>query len=102
MAYETKLQKQKYLTPLVEGHTILATAVTEPNAGSDVTGAQTTAEKDGDEWIINGSKTFITNGTLADYVIVFCKTHSNEPNRHQRFSLFIVEKHIPGFEATKL
>ncbi len=95
-------QKKKYLFPLVEGNAIIAAAITEPDAGSDVTGVQTTAVKEGDGWVINGSKTFITNGTLADYMIVFCKTHPDEPNRHKQFSMFMVEKGVAGFKATKL
>ena len=102
VAHGTEEQKKKYLTPLVEGESIIATAITEPDAGSDVTSAQTTAVRDGDEFVINGSKTFITNGTLADYIIVFCKTHPEEPSRHKQFSLLLVEKGATGFKATKL
>lgn len=75
MAFGNGEQKVSYLTPLVEGQAILATAITEPDAGSDVTRAETSAVRDGDEYVINGSKMFITNGTLSDNVIVFCKTH---------------------------
>jgi len=95
-------QKIKFLTPLVEGNTILATAITEPDAGSDVTRAQTSAMEEGDEYVINGSKMFITNGTLADNVIVFCKTHPDEPIPHKQYSCIIVENHRKGFEANKL
>ncbi len=100
--FATEEQKKKYLTPLVEGQAIMATAITEPDAGSDVTSVQTTATKDGDEYIINGNKMFISNGTLADYMIVFCKTHPEEPNRHQQYSLIMVETDRKGFEANKL
>ncbi len=102
IVYGDEAQKKKYLNPLVEGHAIMATAITEPNAGSDVTSAQTTALRDENEWVINGSKIFITNGTLADYVIVFCKTHPEEPDRHNQFSYLMVEKGKDGFEANKL
>ncbi|MBN1847646.1 MAG: acyl-CoA dehydrogenase family protein [Deltaproteobacteria bacterium] len=102
MNHASEEQKKKYLVPLVEGNAIIATAITEPDAGSDVTGVQTTAVREGNEWVINGSKTFITNGTLADYTIVFCKTHPDESNRHKQFSMFIVEKNMVGFRATKL
>lgn len=102
MDFGTEEQKRRYLTPLVEGHSIIATAITEPDAGSDVTSAQTTAVREGDEYVINGSKMFITNGTLADYILVFCKTHPEEPNRHSQYSLIMVETDRQGFEANKL
>ncbi len=102
MAYATEDQKKNYLTPLVEGQSIMATAVTEPDAGSDVTCAKTTAVRDGEEYVINGSKMFITNGTLADYILVFCKTHPGEPSRHNQYSVILVEKDRAGFEANKL
>jgi acyl-CoA dehydrogenase len=95
-------QKRKFLTPLTEGNKILSTAITEPDAGSDVARVLTTATKDGDEYVINGSKMFISNGSLADYVIVFCKTNPEEPNPHQQFSCIIVEKERKGFHAEKL
>ena len=95
-------QKQRYLPPLVRGEAIMGTAITEPDAGSDVTGATTTAMREGDEYIINGSKTFITNGSIADRVLVFCQTDPENPDRHGRHSIFIVETDSPGFEATKL
>ncbi len=102
MDFGTEEQKEKYLRPLVEGHSIIATAITEPDAGSDVTSAQTTAVREGDEYVINGSKMFITNGTLADYIIVFCKTHPEESSRHSQFSTIMVETDREGFEANKL
>jgi alkylation response protein AidB-like acyl-CoA dehydrogenase len=102
MDFGTEEQKKRYLTPLVEGHSIIASAITEPDAGSDITSAQTTAVREGDEYVINGSKMFITNGTLADYILVFCKTHPDEPNRHNQYSLIIVETDRQGFEANKL
>lgn len=100
--YATEEQKEKYLRPLVEGNAIMATAITEPDAGSDVSGAQTRAIRNGDTYVINGNKMFISNGTLANYVMVFCKTHPEEPNPHNRFSLIMVETDRKGFEANKL
>lgn len=100
--FGTEEQKMKYLPPLVRGESIMATAITEPDAGSDVTGATTRAVRDGDEYVINGSKIFITNGTLASYMNVFCLTDPENPDRHKRHSFFIVETDRPGFEATKL
>ncbi len=102
MEYASEEHKKKYLTPLVEGNAILATAITEPDAGSDVSMAQTEAVRDGDEYVINGSKMFITNGTLADYVIVFCKTHPEEPNPHKQYSCIMVETDRKGYQANKL
>ena len=102
MEYASEEHKKKYLTPLVEGNAILATAITEPDAGSDVSMAQTEAVKDGDEYVINGSKMFITNGTLADNVIVFCKTHPDDPNRHKQYSCIMVETDRKGYKANKL
>jgi hypothetical protein len=72
--YGTDEQKERYLPPLAKGEGTSCLAVTESNAGSDVAGIQTTALKDGDEWVINGSKMFITNGTIADYAMVLAIT----------------------------
>lgn len=102
MDFAGEEQKKKYLVPLVEEHAILAAAITEPDAGSDVTRAETTAVRDGDEYVINGSKMFITNGTLADNVIVYCKTHPDAPDPHRQYSCIIVETDRKGFEASKL
>lgn len=100
--FGTEEQKMKYLPPLVKGEAIISTAITEPDAGSDVTCATTRAVRDGDEYVINGSKIFITNGTLANFMNVFCLTDPENPDRHKRHSFFIVETDRPGFEATKL
>jgi len=102
IGFGSEEHKQKYLTPLIEGNAILATAITEPNAGSDVSMAEADAVKDGNEYVINGSKTFITNGTLADYVIVFCKTNPEEANPHHQYSCIMVETDRKGFKANKL
>ncbi|HUU80382.1 MAG TPA: acyl-CoA dehydrogenase family protein [Acidobacteriota bacterium] len=100
--FGTEEQKKKYLPPLVEGKAIMGNAITEPDAGSDVTGATTTAVRDGDEYVINGSKMFTTNGTIANYLLVFCLTDPDNPDRHQRHSFFIVETDRPGYEAHKI
>ena len=100
--FGTEEQKQKYLPPLVRGEAIMGCAITEPDAGSDVTGAITSAVRDKDEWVINGSKMFITNGTIAKYMNVFCLTDPDNPDRHQRHSFFIVETDRKGFQANKL
>ncbi len=95
-------QKQKYLPPLITGETICAAAFTEPDAGSDVQGIQTTAVKDGDEWVLNGTKMFITNGTIADWMIVLAKSHPDAKKDAQRFTTFIVDCKSPGFSAEKI
>jgi len=100
--FASEEQKKKYLPPLVEGKAVIGTAITEPDAGSDVTLATTTAVKDGNEYVINGSKMFITNGTIANYLNVFCLTDPDNPERHRRHSFFIVETDRPGYEANKL
>src|SRR5699024_2193182 len=92
-------QKEKYLTPGIQGEQISALAVTEPNGGSDVAGMKTTAKKSGDHYILNGSKTFITNGVNADFVIVAAKTA--EKPKHRNISLFIVETDSEGYSVGK-
>ncbi|MFF3850796.1 acyl-CoA dehydrogenase family protein [Streptomyces sp. NPDC002328] len=89
-------QKARWLPGVVSGETICALALSEPSAGSDLKGIRTTARRDGDEWVIDGSKTFITNGILADLVIVACKTDPNAG--HRGISLIVVERGTEGFE----
>jgi alkylation response protein AidB-like acyl-CoA dehydrogenase len=92
----TDEQKERWLRPFVRGELITAIAMSEPGAGSDLQGLQTTARRDGDEWVLNGSKTFITNGINADLVIVVART---DPDAGARgFSLLVVERGMPGFE----
>lgn len=95
-------QKELVLPKLVSGEAIIATAVTEPGAGSDVAGASTSAVKDGDKWVINGSKMFITNGGLANFVNVFALTNPEHESRHNRHSFILVPTDTQGFEANKL
>jgi acyl-CoA dehydrogenase len=95
-------QKKTYLPRLVEGKAITGTAITEPDAGSDVTGARTSAVLDGDEYVINGSKMFITNGDIADFLLVFCATDPENPDRHKRHSFILVETDREGYEANKI
>ena len=100
--FGTKEQKEKYLHRIPSGKAIMGAAITEPDAGSDILLASTTAVKDGDEYIINGNKIFITNGTVADFLIVFCVTDPKSSSRYKKHSFFIVETNSPGFEATKM
>lgn len=97
--YGTPEQKEKYLRPLAQGKMLGAFALSEPEAGSDATNQHTTAERDGDYWILNGTKNWITNGTTADVYLVMAQT--NRELRHKGISAFIVEKDFPGFERGK-
>ena len=93
-------QKQKYLVPSVTGEKIGCLCITEPFGGSDVGGMRTTAVKKGDTYIINGSKTFITNGVYSDYLIVAAKTAPELGNKG--ISIFVMDRDFPGISATKL
>ena len=95
----TPAQKEKYLVPLAKGEKIGAFGLTEPGAGTDAAGQQTTAVLDGDNYILNGSKIFITNGGVADTFIVFAMTDKSQGTRG--ISAFIVEKDFPGFSIGK-
>jgi len=97
--YGSEEQKQRYLPRCVSGELITAIAMTEPGAGSDLQGTKTTAVLDGDEWVINGSKTFITNGQKSGLVIVVAKTDVNAGSKG--ISLFLVEAGTPGFSKGK-
>jgi acyl-CoA dehydrogenase len=100
--FGTDAQKREFLPAIAAGDLVTAIAITESDAGSDVVSTKTTAVKKSDKYIINGSKTFITNGTIADYVLVFCVTEAEEKNVHKRHSFIRVETDRPGFEATPL
>ena len=99
MTYGTEEQKQKYLVPLANGTKLGAFGLTEPGAGTDAQGQQTKAVLDGDEWVLNGSKCFITNGKQADVYIVIAVTGVVEKRgrKMKEISAFIVEKDTPGF-----
>jgi len=99
-AFGTPAQKEKYLVPLAKGEKLGAFGLTEPNAGTDAAGQQTTAVLDGDNYILNGSKIFITNGGVADIFIVFAMTDKSKGTRG--ISAFIVEKSFPGFSIGKV
>jgi len=93
--YGTPEQKERYLPDLCSGKKLAAFGLTEPNAGTDAAGQQTTAVKDGDDYILNGTKVFITNAGEADIYVVFAMTDKSQKNRG--ISAFIVEKGMPGF-----
>jgi alkylation response protein AidB-like acyl-CoA dehydrogenase len=86
----------------VKAQAITGAAITEPDAGSDVSSVRTAAVLEGNDYVINGTKTFITGGTLADYLLVLCVTEPQAQSRHDRFSVIMVETDRKGFEATKL
>jgi long-chain-acyl-CoA dehydrogenase len=94
----TDEQKRRWLPKCVSGENILAIAITEPGAGSDVAGIRTRAEDKGDHFLLNGSKTFVSNGILADLVIVVART---DPGKKHGLSLFVVERGMEGFERGK-
>ena len=95
LTYATDQQRRRWLPGIASGELITAVAMTEPGAGSDLTGIRTSAVRDGGEYIVNGSKTFITNGINADLVITAVRTG---PDRHRGLSLLILERGMPGFE----
>ena len=100
-AYGTEEQKQKWLPKSVTGELISAVAMTEPGAGSDLAGIGTTARREVDTYILNGEKTFITNGINADYVVVVCKTNPYAQPAYKGISLLVVETGTPGFKRGK-
>jgi alkylation response protein AidB-like acyl-CoA dehydrogenase len=95
-------QKKRYLPLLTSGQAISAGAYTEPDAGSDVAGIQSSAIKQGDEFVLNGTKMFITHGQSCNWMVVLCATHPNEEKRHRRQSMILVESDRKGVEANKL
>ncbi|WP_019152597.1 acyl-CoA dehydrogenase family protein [Robertmurraya massiliosenegalensis] len=96
-SYGTEEQKKRWLPKCVTGETITAIAMTEPGAGSDLANIQTTAKQKGDHYILNGQKTFITNGIQADLILVACKTEPRAVPKHKGVSLLVVERDMPGF-----
>jgi alkylation response protein AidB-like acyl-CoA dehydrogenase len=96
----TREQKEKYLPPVCQGKWRIGMASTEPDAGSDVVSITTAAVKDGDDYILRGSKTFITNATVADFLVVLCVTNPEARKKHERLSTIIVDTKSPGYEAS--
>jgi len=97
--FGTEEQKKKYLVPLAQGKKLGAWSLTEPEAGSDAGGTRTTAVRQGDNWILNGSKTFTTNGTFADICVAMAVTDKSKESHG--ISAFILEKGMPGFRPGK-
>jgi alkylation response protein AidB-like acyl-CoA dehydrogenase len=96
--FATEAQKRAWLVPLAKGEAFGAWALTEPEAGSDAANLQTTASLEGDEWVLNGQKRFISNGSIADFVQVYAREPGTK--RHEGISLFMVPKDAPGFKVT--
>jgi citronellyl-CoA dehydrogenase len=97
--YGSEYLKETYLKPAIAGDMVAAIAVTEPGAGSDVSAIQTTAKKDGGFYVINGTKTYITNGTQADFLTLLART-SDDPG-YNSFSLLVVPTKLPGFKVSR-
>lgn len=98
--FGTEDQKRRYLVPAIQGKKIGAITISEPNAGSDVAAIETRAKQDGKDWIINGRKTFITNGTRADFFVTLTRT-SHEEKRYAGMTVFIIDKETPGFSVVR-
>ena len=99
LKFGSEYLKQTYLVPSIKGEMISSLGISEPGAGSDVAGIRTRAVRDGDEYVINGSKTFITNGVRADFIVLVTKTDADAG--YDGFSLFVVPKDTPGFHVSR-
>jgi citronellyl-CoA dehydrogenase len=99
LKFGTEEQKQKYLVPAIKGEKVACLGITEPNAGSDVQNVQTWAKPDGDDWIINGSKIFITNGIRADFITLVART--DRGRGFEGVTLFLVDCDTPGFVRSR-
>ena len=102
LEFGTTDQQETWLKPALKGELIGAIGITEPDTGSDVASIRTKAERDGDEWILNGSKMFITNGVRADFITMVVRTSPPlEGSPHSGISMFIVDTSLPGFEVSQ-
>jgi acyl-CoA dehydrogenase len=95
-------QKKKFLPRLVKGDWLMGFSITEPEAGSDTSSAVTRAERVGDEYVVNGNKVMITNGSIANFLLSFCLTNPEENSRSKRHSILLVETDRPGYRADKI
>ena len=98
--FGTEAQKQQYLVPAIAGTKVAALGITEPDAGSDVAGIRTRADRVDGGWRINGAKTFITNGVRADFIVLVCRTGAQEDGA-RAITLFLVDKGLPGFAVSR-
>jgi len=101
-AFGTEDQKERFLEPVARGDAIMGAAISEPDVGSDVSAVSTRAEKDGDEWVVDGNKMWITNGSVGDHFVVLCDTDPEAEDRYAGFSQIVVESDRDGFEADKI
>jgi alkylation response protein AidB-like acyl-CoA dehydrogenase len=102
LKFGTEEQKQAYLAPAVAGEKVAAIGISEPDAGSDVAAVRTRARRDGDDWVIDGAKTYITNGTRADFVTMVVRTADRDASDPWGgISLFLVDTDLPGFEVAQ-
>src|SRR5207244_11288656 len=97
LSYGSEEQKRRWLPPAIRGETLVGICMTEPGTGSDLANVQTRAVRDGDHWVLNGSKTFISLGQLADLFIVVARTNPAADSPHAGISLILVESDAPGF-----
>ncbi|AAV46046.1 MULTISPECIES: acyl-CoA dehydrogenase family protein [Haloarcula] len=102
IGFGSEAQKEEYLEPVATGDAIMGAAISEPDTGSDVSSVSTQARKDGDEWVINGNKMWITNGSVGDYFVVLCETDPDAEGRYNGFSQILIESDRDGFEAEKI
>ncbi len=102
LRFGNEVQKKRYLIPLTKGEAVSAGAFTEPDHGSDITELRTTAVKEGAGYVINGVKTFISNGTIANFVIILCQTDLQVKPSYRGLSTFLVDKGTKGFEVSEL
>ncbi|SFS08581.1 hypothetical protein SAMN05216559_3463 [Halomicrobium zhouii] len=102
IGFGTEDQKERFLEPVATGEAVMGAAISEPHAGSDVSSVSTAAEKEGDEWVIDGSKMWITNGSVGDFFVVLCQTDPDAEGRYNGFSQIVVESDRDGFEAEKI
>jgi len=100
--FGTEEQKKRYLPPLVKGEWVMGFSITEPEAGSDTASVITRAEGVGEEYVINGNKVMISNGTEAKFLLVYCLTHPEETQKSKRHSILLVETDRPGYRADKI
>jgi alkylation response protein AidB-like acyl-CoA dehydrogenase len=100
--FGTEEQKKRYLSPLTKGEWVMGFSITEPEAGSDAASATTTAVRVGDDYLINGNKVMISNGTEAKFILVYCLTNPEETSKSKRHSILIVETDQPGYKADRI
>jgi len=101
-AFGSEEQKEQFLRPIAEGEAIMGSAISEPDVGSDVSSVSTSARKESDEWVIDGNKMWITNGSVGDFFVVLCQTDPDAEGRYNGFSQILIEADRDGFEAEKI